>query len=36
MITPAVLISACDTLIFSTSARQGRIFGRVNMMKGEV
>lgn len=36
MITPAVLISACGTLIFSTSARLGRIFDRVNGMKGEV
>lgn len=36
MITPAVLISACGTLIFSTSARLGRIFDRVNAMKGEL
>jgi hypothetical protein len=36
MITPAVLISACGTLIFSTSARLGRIFDRVNVMKVEV
>ncbi|HEY5521797.1 MAG TPA: DUF2721 domain-containing protein [Desulfuromonadaceae bacterium] len=36
MITPAVLISACGTLIFSTSARLGRIFDRVHVMKGEV
>ncbi len=36
MITPSVLISACGTLIFSTSARLGRIFDRVNVMKGEV
>jgi len=36
MITPAVLISACGTLIFSTSARMGRIFDRINVMKGEV
>jgi len=36
MITPAVLISACGTLIFSTSARLGRIFDRVNVMKGEL
>jgi hypothetical protein len=36
MITPAVLISACGTLIFSTSARLGRIFDRVNVMKGEI
>lgn len=36
MITPAVLISACGTLIFSTSARMGRIFDRINNMKTEV
>lgn len=36
MITPAVLISACGTLIFSTSARLGRIFDRVNAMKTEM
>jgi hypothetical protein len=36
MITPAVLISACGTLIFSTSARLGRIFDRVNSFKSEV
>lgn len=36
MITPAVLISACGTLIFSTSARLGRIFDRVTVMKVEV
>lgn len=36
MITPAVLISACGTLIFSTSARLGRIFDRVTVMKSEV
>jgi hypothetical protein len=36
MITPAVLISACGTLIFSTSARLARIFDRVHMLKGEV
>jgi hypothetical protein len=36
MITPAVLISACGTLIFSTSARLARIFDRVQMLKGEV
>jgi hypothetical protein len=29
MITPAVLISACGTLIFSTSSRLGRIVDRV-------
>ncbi|ACM20697.1 protein of unknown function DUF2721 [Geotalea daltonii FRC-32] len=36
MITPAVLISACGTLIFSTSGRLGRLFDRVNSMKSEV
>jgi Protein of unknown function (DUF2721) len=36
MITPAVLISACGTLIFSTSGRLGRIFDRVNSLKSEV
>jgi hypothetical protein len=36
MITPAVLISACGTLLFSTSARLGRIFDRVNLLKTEV
>jgi len=36
MITPAVLISAAGTLIFSTSARLGRIFDRVNGLKTEV
>ena len=36
MITPAVLISACGALIFSTSARLARIFDRVHMLKGEV
>src|ERR1035438_8440281 len=36
MITPAVLISASGTLIFSTSARLGRVFDRVNSLKGEV
>jgi hypothetical protein len=29
MITPAVLISACGTLIFSTSTRLARIVDRV-------
>src|SRR5262245_9014101 len=29
MITPAVLISACGTLVFSTSTRLGRIVDRV-------
>ena len=36
MITPAVLISACGTLIFSTSARLGRIYDRVSALKTEV
>ena len=36
MITPAVLISASGTLIFSTSNRLGRIFDRVNSLKSEV
>ena len=36
MITPAVLISACGTLLFSTSARLGRIFDRVNLLKAEM
>ena len=36
MITPAVLISACGTLIFSTSGRLGRLFDRVNALKSEL
>ena len=36
MITPAVLITACGSLIFSTSARLGRIFDRVNTLKTEL
>jgi hypothetical protein len=36
MITPAVLISACGTLLFSTSARLGRIFDRVHLLKMEI
>ncbi|HEY6873178.1 MAG TPA: DUF2721 domain-containing protein [Geobacteraceae bacterium] len=36
MITPAVLISACGTLLFSTSARLGRIYDRVSSLKTEV
>lgn len=32
MITPAVLISACGTLIFSTSSRLGRIVDRVRTL----
>src|SRR6266568_6219316 len=36
MITPAVLISACGTLIFSTSGRLGRLYDRVNLLKTEL
>jgi uncharacterized protein DUF2721 len=36
MITPAVLISACGTLIFSTSGRLGRLYDRVNNLKTEL
>ncbi len=36
MITPAVLISASASLIFSTANRLGRIFDRVNLLKSEV
>ncbi|TGN06905.1 DUF2721 domain-containing protein [Leptospira ilyithenensis] len=36
MITPAVLISASASLIFSTANRLGRIFDRVNLLKTEV
>ena len=36
MITPAVLISACGTLLLSTSTRMGRIFDRVNVIKAEI
>jgi hypothetical protein len=36
MITPAVLISACASLILSTGNRLGRIFDRVNLLKIEV
>ena len=32
MITPAVLISACGALIFSTSTRLGRVVDRVRML----
>jgi Protein of unknown function (DUF2721) len=32
MITPAVLISACGTLIFSTATRLGRIVDRVRVL----
>lgn len=35
MITPAVLISACGTLIFSTSGRLGRLFDRINSLKSD-
>ena len=36
MITPAVLISACGTLLLSTATRLGRVFDRVNVMKSEI
>ncbi len=36
MITPAVLISASASLIFSTANRLGRIFDRVNLLKTEM
>ncbi|MDF3822135.1 DUF2721 domain-containing protein [Leptospira sp. 96542] len=36
MITPAVLVSASASLIFSTANRLGRIFDRVNLLKSEV
>lgn len=36
MITPVVLISACGTLIFSTSGRLGRLYDRLNNLKGEL
>jgi hypothetical protein len=32
MITPAVLISACGALIFSTSSRMGRVVDRVRLL----
>ncbi len=32
MITPAVLISACGALIFSTSSRLGRVIDRVRSL----
>src|SRR5512139_931396 len=32
MITPAVLISACGALIFSTSTRMGRVVDRVRAL----
>jgi hypothetical protein len=36
MITPAVLISACGTLIFSTSTRLGRVVDRVRHLADKV
>ena len=36
MITPAVLISACGTLVFSTSTRLGRIVDRVRVLTQEI
>lgn len=36
MITPAVLISACGTLIFSTSTRVARIVDRVRHVSSEI
>jgi threonine/homoserine/homoserine lactone efflux protein len=36
MITPAVLISACGTLIFSTSARLARIVDRVRELSQQI
>jgi len=32
MITPAVLISACGTLVFSTSSRVSRVVDRVRAL----
>jgi threonine/homoserine/homoserine lactone efflux protein len=34
MITPAVLISACAALIFSTATRMGRVIDRVRFLSG--
>lgn len=34
MITPAVLISACGALIFSTASRLGRVIDRVRFLSG--
>ena len=34
MITPAVLISACGALIFSTATRMGRVIDRVRLLSG--
>jgi len=36
MITPAVLISACGTLIFSTSARLARLVDRVRELSQQI
>jgi hypothetical protein len=36
MITPAVLISACGTLIFSTSNRLGRLVDRVRQLSSSI
>ena len=36
MITPAVLISACGALIFSTSTRMGRVVDRVRVGRTSV
>lgn len=36
MITPAVLISACGTLLFSTSARLGRVVDRVRVLADRI
>jgi len=36
MITPAVLISACGTLIFSTSTRLARVVDRVRNLSGQI
>jgi hypothetical protein len=36
MITPAVLISACGTLIFSTSTRLGRVVDRVRSLASQM
>jgi uncharacterized protein DUF2721 len=35
MITPAVLISACDALIFSTGTRLGRVIDRVRFLSAK-
>ena len=36
MITPAVLMSACGTLVFSTSARLGRVVDRVRVLSERI